>query len=69
MNTCSIIFAAALLSGCATGTVTTGASITLAGDKVLLSSQWGALPSITTEMDQRDAQAIIASRGASAPTK
>jgi hypothetical protein len=51
--------AAALLSGCATGTFTTRGSVTLACDKVLLSSQWGVLPAITTELDPRDAAPIL----------
>lgn len=54
------IFAAALLlAGCAPGTFTTRSSVTLAGDKVLLCNQFGALPCIGSEMDQRDAWAII----------
>jgi hypothetical protein len=58
------ILAALALAGCAAGTLTTRASITLAGDKVLLNNQLGMLPSIGTELDQRDAAAIIAAHKA-----
>ena len=60
MRKYAIIIAACFLGGCATGTFTTRVSVTLAGDKVLLSSQWGVLPSITVEADQRDSKVIIA---------
>ena len=59
MNRLAIILAALALSGCASGTFTTRGAVTLDGSKVLLCSQWGALPCIGTEMDQRDAAAII----------
>jgi hypothetical protein len=59
MNRFLILCAALLLGGCAQGTLTTRGAITLAGDKVLLCSQWGALPCIGTEIDGRDAWAII----------
>jgi hypothetical protein len=54
------------LSGCATGTFTTRGAVTLAGDKVLLCNQFGALPCIGTELDPRDAAAIIAALKAKA---
>lgn len=54
-----IIVAALLLTGCAAGTFTTRASVTLSGDKVILNSQYGALPSIGTELDERDAATIL----------
>ncbi len=55
-----ILVAAALaLTGCAQGTFTTRGAVTLDGTKVLLCSQWGALPCVATEMDPRDAWAII----------
>jgi PBP1b-binding outer membrane lipoprotein LpoB len=55
----AIVVSALLLSGCAAGTFTTRASITLAQDKVILCNQFGVLPCIGTEMDQRDAWVII----------
>ena len=54
-----IILAALLLAGCAPGTFTTRAAMTLDGTKVLACSQWGVLPCVGTELDQRDAWAII----------
>jgi len=59
MNRLAIILAALAMSGCASGTFTTRGAVTLAGDKVLLCSQWGKLPCVGTEMDQRDAWTII----------
>ena len=57
--TIATLAAAALLSACATGTFTTRGAVTLAGDKVILCSQWGALPCVGTELDSRDAWTII----------
>jgi hypothetical protein len=54
-----ILCATLATAGCATGTFTTRGSVTLAGDKVLLNNQFGALPSITTELDPRDAAVVI----------
>ena len=59
MNRVAIAVVSLALAGCAQGTFTTRASITLAGDKVMLNSQYGKVPSIGTEMDERDAWAII----------
>lgn len=59
MKRLTIVFAALALAGCASGTFTTRGAVTLDGTKVLLCSQWGALPCVGTEMDPRDAQAII----------
>ena len=71
MKSISALCIVALLTGCASGTFTTRGAVTLAEDKVILCSQWGALPCIGTEMDPRDAAKIIsavrASRAASAP--
>lgn len=59
MKHVAAILVALALAGCAPGTFTTRGAITLAGDKVLLCNQWGPLPCIGTEMDQRDAWAVI----------
>ena len=60
MNRLLILLAAALaLTGCAQGTFTTRGAVTLDGTKVLLCSQFGALPCVGTELDPRDAWAII----------
>ena len=59
MKRITIILAALLLASCGTGTFTTRGAVTLAGDKVILCSQWGALPCVGTELDSRDAWTII----------
>lgn len=59
MKRAVILCAALALAGCASGTFTTRGAVTLDGTKVLLCSQWGALPCVGTEMDSRDAQAVI----------
>lgn len=59
MKRTTIILAALLLSGCATGTFTTRAACTVAGDKMFLVSQYGSLPGITTPLDKRDAAPIL----------
>lgn len=69
MKRITIVGAVLLLTGCASGTFTTRASVTLAQDKVLLSSQWGILPKITTELDDRDAKEIIAALKAKPPVQ
>lgn len=55
----AIVTTALLLTGCAPGTFTTRGAVTLGGDKVILCNQFGALSCIGTELDQRDAWAII----------
>jgi hypothetical protein len=59
MKRLAIIMAALALAGCETGTFTTRGAVTLDGTKVLLCNQLGALPCVGTEMDERDAAAII----------
>jgi hypothetical protein len=59
MKKLALAVAALALSGCAVGTFTTRAACTVAGDKVVLLSQWGELPSVGTELDSRDAKAIL----------
>jgi hypothetical protein len=59
INGILILSAALALSGCAAGTFTTRGACTIAGDKVILVSQWGVLPGISTELDQRDAAPIL----------
>lgn len=58
-TTITLFIPALLLQACAAGTFTTRGALTLSGDKVLLCNQFGKLPCIGTEMDQRDAWAII----------
>lgn len=59
MSRMLILFAALALAGCAAGTFTTRAACTVAGDKVLLVSQYGSLPGLATPLDERDAAPIM----------
>ena len=54
----TIIFAALLLSGCASVDLSNRISRTAACDKVLTTSMWQWF-GITTEVDKRDAEALL----------